>query len=59
MVADFAILFVEQLKDVIQDLYQLMVQVHSYDAAGVPSAQVLEQNMYASLLPPTIPHTLN
>jgi len=35
----------EQLKDVIQDLYQLMVQVNSYDLAGRPSRDVLEMTM--------------
>lgn len=35
----------DQLKDVIQDLYQIMVQVSAYDLAGRPTRDVLEANM--------------
>ncbi|KAN0114892.1 Transcription factor subunit Med10 of Mediator complex domain containing protein [Hyaloscypha variabilis] len=35
----------KQLKDVIQDLYQLMIQVNSYDLAGRPSRDVLENSV--------------
>jgi hypothetical protein len=35
----------EQLKDVIQDLYQLMVQVNAYDLAGRPTRDVLESSV--------------
>ncbi|PHH90590.1 hypothetical protein CDD83_3234 [Cordyceps sp. RAO-2017] len=31
----------QQLKDIIQDLYQIMVQVTTYDATGRPSREVL------------------
>ncbi|RFU24854.1 hypothetical protein B7463_g11481, partial [Scytalidium lignicola] len=31
-----------QLKDIIQDLYQILVQVSAYDLAGKPSKDVLE-----------------
>ncbi|KIN06101.1 hypothetical protein OIDMADRAFT_100916 [Oidiodendron maius Zn] len=34
-----------QLKDVIQDLYQIMVQVSAYDLAGRPTRDVLESNI--------------
>jgi len=34
-----------QLKDVIQDLYQLMVQVNAYDLAGKPTRDVLENGV--------------
>ncbi|PSS18611.1 hypothetical protein M430DRAFT_121260 [Amorphotheca resinae ATCC 22711] len=34
-----------QLKDVIQDLYQIMVQVSAYDLAGRPTRDVLEANI--------------
>lgn len=40
----------EQLKDVIQDLYQIMVQVSAYDLTGRPSKDVLEHAVYVSLL---------
>ena len=39
-------LFSEQIKDIIQDLYQIMVQVNSFDLAGRPSKEVLEAGMY-------------
>lgn len=39
----------EQLKDVIQDLYQIMVQVATYDSVGRPSKEVLSNEMYESL----------
>jgi hypothetical protein len=39
----------EQLKDVIQDLYQIMVQVNSYDQANRPSKDILEHSMYVQL----------
>ncbi|PHH68909.1 hypothetical protein CDD82_190 [Ophiocordyceps australis] len=35
----------QQLKDVIQDLYQIMVQVSTYDAAGRPSREVLSNEI--------------
>ncbi|PMD23988.1 hypothetical protein NA56DRAFT_22963 [Hyaloscypha hepaticicola] len=35
----------KQLKDVIQDLYQLMVQVNAYDLAGRPTRDVLESSV--------------
>ena len=35
----------EQLKDVLQDLYQIMIQVNNYDNAGRPTKDVLEGNM--------------
>lgn len=38
-----------QLKDVIQDLFQVMVQVNTYDTAGKPTKGVLEQEVYISL----------
>ncbi|PHH72884.1 hypothetical protein CDD80_4191 [Ophiocordyceps camponoti-rufipedis] len=37
--------FTQQLKDIIQDLYQVMVQVTTYDAAGRPSREVLSNEM--------------
>ena len=37
----------EQLKDIIQDLYQIMVQVSSYDSAGRSSKEVLSNEVYA------------
>ncbi|KAL3426766.1 Mediator of RNA polymerase II transcription subunit 10 [Phlyctema vagabunda] len=33
----------QQIKDVIQDLYQIMVQVSAYDLTSRPSKEVLEQ----------------
>jgi mediator of RNA polymerase II transcription subunit 10 len=36
----------EQLKDVIQDLYQVMVQVSTYDSMGRPSKDVLSNELY-------------
>lgn len=38
----------EQLKDVVQDLYQIMVQVSSYDSAGRASKDVLSNEMYST-----------
>lgn len=35
----------EQLKDIIQDLYQIMVQVSTYDSMGRPSKDVLSNEM--------------
>ncbi|CAG8955072.1 hypothetical protein HYFRA_00007086 [Hymenoscyphus fraxineus] len=35
----------KQVKEIIQDLYQVMVQIQTYDTAGVPTAGVLEQQM--------------
>ncbi|KAF5129678.1 Mediator of RNA polymerase II transcription subunit 10 [Metarhizium anisopliae] len=35
----------QQLKDVIQDLYQIMVQVSTYDTTGRPSRDVLSNEM--------------
>ena len=35
----------EQVKDVIQDLFQVMVQVSTYDAAGRPSKEVLSSEL--------------
>ncbi|RDA94314.1 hypothetical protein CP533_3793 [Ophiocordyceps camponoti-saundersi (nom. inval.)] len=35
----------EQLKDIIQDLYQVMVQVTTYDAAGKSSREVLSNEI--------------
>lgn len=35
----------EQVKDVIQDLYRVMVQVSSYDSVGKPSKDVLTNEM--------------
>ncbi|EQK98889.1 hypothetical protein G6O67_003222 [Ophiocordyceps sinensis] len=35
----------QQLKDIIQDLYQVMVQVTTYDAAGRPSRDVLSSEV--------------
>ncbi|KAK1765633.1 negative transcription regulator [Phialemonium atrogriseum] len=35
----------QQVKDVIQDLFQVMVQVSSYDAAGRPSREVLANEL--------------
>jgi mediator of RNA polymerase II transcription subunit 10 len=43
---------IEQLKDVIQDLYQIMVQVATYDSVGRPSKEVLSNEMYESLASP-------
>ncbi|KAM4057096.1 transcription factor subunit med10 of mediator complex domain-containing protein [Hirsutella rhossiliensis] len=37
--------FEQQLKDIIQDLYQVMVQVTTYDAAGRPSRDVLSNEV--------------
>jgi mediator of RNA polymerase II transcription subunit 10 len=34
-----------QLKNVIQDLYQLMIQVNAYDLAGRPTRDVLESSV--------------
>ncbi|KAM0363386.1 hypothetical protein HYE67_007613 [Fusarium culmorum] len=36
----------QQLKDIIQDLYQIMVQVSTYDSAGRSSREVLINEMY-------------
>lgn len=36
----------EQLKDVIQDFYRVMVQVSTYDSMGVSSKEVLSKEMY-------------
>ncbi|RSL50431.1 hypothetical protein CEP53_008814 [Fusarium sp. AF-6] len=41
----------QELKDVIQDLYQIMVQIATYDSVGRPSKEVLSNEMYES------PHT--
>jgi hypothetical protein len=38
-----------QLKDVIQDLYQIMIQVSAYDLAGKPGKDVLENAMYVPI----------
>ncbi|RDL40616.1 Uncharacterized protein BP5553_00595 [Venustampulla echinocandica] len=35
----------KQLKEVIQDLYHVMVQVHAYDVAGKPSGSVLANQL--------------
>ncbi|KAH7272867.1 RNA polymerase II mediator complex subunit [Fusarium solani] len=35
----------QQLKDVIQDLYQIMVQVATYDSVGRPSKEVLSNEI--------------
>lgn len=35
----------EQLKDVIQDFYRVMVQVSTYDSMGVSSKEVLSKEM--------------
>ncbi|KAM3435790.1 hypothetical protein MY4824_004637 [Beauveria thailandica] len=35
----------QQLKDIIQDLYQIMVQVSTYDSMGRPSKDVLSNEM--------------
>jgi mediator of RNA polymerase II transcription subunit 10 len=35
----------EQLKDVIQDLYQIMIQVNSFDQTSRPSSEVLQNNI--------------
>lgn len=35
----------EQLKDILQDFYQVMVQVATYDTTGRPSRQVLANEM--------------
>ncbi|RSL99746.1 hypothetical protein CEP52_009558 [Fusarium oligoseptatum] len=43
----------QELKDVIQDLYQIMVQIATYDSVGRPSKEVLSNEMYES------PHTLS
>ncbi|RCI15083.1 hypothetical protein L249_6656 [Ophiocordyceps polyrhachis-furcata BCC 54312] len=37
--------WIEQLKDIIQDLYQVMVQVTTYDAAGRSSREVLSNEI--------------
>jgi mediator of RNA polymerase II transcription subunit 10 len=52
----------QQLKDIIQDLYQIMVQVSTYDSMGRPSREVLTggvktlsqsiQTLHASASPP-------
>ncbi|KAI9645942.1 RNA polymerase II mediator complex subunit [Ciborinia camelliae] len=34
-----------QIKNVIQDLYEIMVQVHNYDNAGRPSRETLEKSL--------------
>ncbi|KAG6201392.1 hypothetical protein E4U50_006731 [Claviceps purpurea] len=36
----------EQLKDVIQDLYQIMIQVATYDTTGRPGRDVLSEELY-------------
>lgn len=41
----FLTLPLAQLKDVIQDLYQILVQVSAYDLAGKPSKDVLENEL--------------
>ncbi|RDA84460.1 hypothetical protein CP532_0069 [Ophiocordyceps camponoti-leonardi (nom. inval.)] len=48
----------QQLKDIIQDLYQVMVQVTTYDAAGRSSREVLSNEMQAILLLPSNQKTL-
>jgi hypothetical protein len=48
---------IEQLKDIIQDLYQIMVQVSTYDSMGKSSKEVLSQGMYAICPPPSAPAT--
>jgi mediator of RNA polymerase II transcription subunit 10 len=35
----------EKVKDVIQDLFQVMVQVSTYDTAGRPSKEVLANEL--------------
>ncbi|QUC19288.1 uncharacterized protein UV8b_03529 [Ustilaginoidea virens] len=37
----------QQLKDIIQDLYQIMVQVSTYDTTGRPTRQVLSNETKA------------
>lgn len=37
----------DQVKDIIQDLFQVMVQVSAYDSAGRPSKEVLANELYA------------
>ncbi|CAF3639875.1 unnamed protein product [Fusarium graminearum] len=39
--SEYANILQEQLKDIIQDLYQIMVQVSTYDSAGRSSREVL------------------
>lgn len=41
----------EQLKDIIQDFYQIMVQVSTYDAMGRSSRDVLINEVFATPLP--------
>ncbi|KAF5021614.1 hypothetical protein F66182_6342, partial [Fusarium sp. NRRL 66182] len=42
----------QQLKDIIQDLYQIMVQVSTYDSVGRSSREVLTNEMY--MPPPSL-----
>lgn len=44
--------FAEQLKDVIQDFYRIMVQVSTYDSMGRSSKEVLSNEMYQKPHPP-------
>lgn len=44
--SEYANILQEQLKDIIQDLYQIMVQVSTYDSAGRSSREVLINEMY-------------
>jgi hypothetical protein len=41
---------IEQLKDVLQDLYQMMIQVNNYDTTTRPSKDILENSVYAASL---------
>jgi hypothetical protein len=43
----------EEVKNVIQDLFQILVQVSNYDAFGRPTRDALAQDLYA---PPPITH---
>jgi hypothetical protein len=38
----------EQLKDVLQDLYQMMIQVNNYDTTTRPSKDILDNSVYAA-----------
>lgn len=40
---------IEHLKEVIQDLFQIMVQVNAYDLVGRSGKEVLESSVYVSL----------
>jgi hypothetical protein len=45
----------EQIKDIIQDLFQVMVQTSNYDSAGKSSREVLSTELYVRPFPSSNP----